>query len=704
VRLNIFNVITHVITYDNYKINHINTHVYFLLFYTQINDYLNFEMNTLTKSLEDLKIILRSPRLHLENFFIDLIAEVDLAFNKKLENEKEGLDITKQEWLLIIGIIKIFREKCFKKISHNNFNRKFSIMFEEKVQMIEKQLEDSNDVSNFMKIGTKIEVIQDEIKEILFSNQTIVFLNNFYGNLDKPLLVIVENEYLKSLEQFKSKLDLEKRDENIFSEKFPPDSRYWNNDNLVKIVHYSSLRKLDQSLLAELKNLEQFRYTTSYADAFHGLKTLGIRNSLGVFKLINTDTYKNKDLANKNIKDISLKSLDGLSQLKELNLAENEFKLIENFAFKKLENLTNLCLQNNRISQISENMLKGLVSLKELNISSNQIQLIENNSFLYLSKLEKLNLSNNNISQINENMLKGLFNLIDLDLKNNSIQLIENNSFLDLSKLEKLNLSNNQVFQISENTLKGLLSVKELDIASNSIHLIENNSFLDLFFLEKLDLAKHQLTQIEAKTFNGLCSLKKLDLTGNKIGIIEDNSFSSLNNLTYLDLKMNNLVKINQNTFNGLKKLEKLNLRDNKYLSSIDDFSFQDLNELSYLDFWGDSINHINLNTFNGLNNLTKLDLAFNQVNSIDDKTFSCLESCKFLDLRGNYLIKINRFTFGGLSNIEEINLFGNKIEDIEELSFDNLKNLENLYLSSNPITSGDGKNFKNNIGFVNLT
>jgi len=194
----------------------------------KIKKYLNFKMNTLTKNLEDLKKILRSPKLHLENLFIDLKAEVDLAFTNKLKNEKEGLDITekegldiaRQEWLLIIGIIEIFREKCFKKISHKDFNREFSIMFEEKVQIIEKQLEDSNDVSSFLKIGTQIEEIKYEIKKILFSKQTIVFFNNFDGNLGKPLLVIVENEYLKSLEQFKSKLDLEIKknmnlDENI---------------------------------------------------------------------------------------------------------------------------------------------------------------------------------------------------------------------------------------------------------------------------------------------------------------------------------------------------------------------------------------------------------------------------------------------------------------------------------------------------------
>ena len=182
-------------------------------------------MNEIKTQLNEIKLMQQAPNLYLAKYIIDLKAEVDLAFTNKLKNEKEGLDIARQEWLLIIGIIEIFREKCFKKISHKDFNREFSIMFEEKVQIIEKQLEDSNDVSSFLKIGTQIEEIKYEIKKILFSKQTIVFFNNFDGNLGKPLLVIVENEYLKSLEQFKSKLDLEIKknmnlDENIRAKKF----------------------------------------------------------------------------------------------------------------------------------------------------------------------------------------------------------------------------------------------------------------------------------------------------------------------------------------------------------------------------------------------------------------------------------------------------------------------------------------------------
>ncbi len=378
-------------------------------------------------------------------------------------------------------------------------------MFEEKVQIIEKQLEDSNDVSSFLKIGTQIEEIKYEIKKILFSKQTIVFFNNFDGNLGKPLLVIVENEYLKSLEQFKSKLDLEIKknmnlDENIFEDILLQYSRNWNDDHPIRVKHYSGSRVLDQSLQVELKSLEQFRYTTTYADAFHGLNTLGIRNSLGVFKSINTDTYKNKDLPKKTIKDVNIKALDGMSQLKELNLAENEFKLIHDFAFKKLQNLTNLCLQNNSISQISENMLKGLFSLKELNISSNQIKLIENNSFLDLSKLEKLNLSNNEIFQINENTLKGLFSLKDLELTNNSIHLIEDNSFSFLNELIYLDLKLNNLVKINQNTFNGLKKLEKLNLRDNkNLSSIDDLSFLDLSELLYLDFWGDSINQINLK-------------------------------------------------------------------------------------------------------------------------------------------------------------------------------------------------------------
>ncbi len=132
-------------------------------------------MEKLTKNFEDIKIILESPRLHQENFFIDLKAEVDLAFAKKWNNENEGLDRIKEELILIVRIIEIFREKCLK-ISNIDFKRKLSIMLGEKIQMIEQQLNDSksNDASNLLKIGTEIEEIQNEIKKTLFSKIRIL--------------------------------------------------------------------------------------------------------------------------------------------------------------------------------------------------------------------------------------------------------------------------------------------------------------------------------------------------------------------------------------------------------------------------------------------------------------------------------------------------------------------------------------------------
>jgi len=119
-------------------------------------------METLKKNLEDLKIIIGTQKVHLENLFTDLKAEVDLAFTKKWNNENE-------EWLLIIDIIEIFRVNCFKKISNIDLKKIISIMFEKKIQMIEQQLNDSksNDASNLLKIGTQIEEIQDEIKKNL---------------------------------------------------------------------------------------------------------------------------------------------------------------------------------------------------------------------------------------------------------------------------------------------------------------------------------------------------------------------------------------------------------------------------------------------------------------------------------------------------------------------------------------------------------
>ena len=73
---------------------------------------------------------------------------------------------------------------------------------------------------------------------------------------------------------------------------------------------------------------------------------------------------------------------------------------IKPYSFQKLKNLKKLNLERN---QIDSNGFQGLDNLEELYLGNNNFAKIESNSFQYLNKLKELDLSSNQIEQIDPN-------------------------------------------------------------------------------------------------------------------------------------------------------------------------------------------------------------------------------------------------------------------------------------------------------------
>jgi len=92
-----------------------------------------------------------------------------------------------------------------------------------------------------------------------------------------------------------------------------------------------------------------------------------------------------------NLRTIELGALNGLTNLKKLELFGNEISEILPGTFQKMRLLQYLNLRNNSIEILNVDAFSGLISLKELDLRTNKLQYVHSNTF-YLYLNTKLNI------------------------------------------------------------------------------------------------------------------------------------------------------------------------------------------------------------------------------------------------------------------------------------------------------------------------
>uniref|UniRef100_H2YIX6 LRRCT domain-containing protein n=1 Tax=Ciona savignyi TaxID=51511 RepID=H2YIX6_CIOSA len=195
------------------------------------------------------------------------------------------------------------------------------------------------------------------------------------------------------------------------------------------------------------------------------------------------------------IKYIGRNSLNGLSNLNELHLDENNItnKGLSPVAFKDATSLMELVLTNNLLTAVPE----GLPA-----------------------SLRVLRLDNNMIQHVSINSLRPLTRLIRLDLSANAIQqtFVEPRAFSGLIRLQTLDISSNQLAQIPKDLPDNL---EELLLSLNRIEYLfstssdAHGSLRGLASLSKLDLSSNMLKSVQTGTFDGLARLRTCELQNN---------------------------------------------------------------------------------------------------------------------------------------------------------------------------------------------
>lgn len=282
--------------------------------------------------------------------------------------------------------------------------------------------------------------------------------------------------------------------------------------------------------------------------------------------------------------------------LKNLDLSNLGFEMLQPENFTKAENLKQLSVAKNKFTKFPVNLYEKMPNLEVLDLSNNQIKYLDSDDFPTKNNLKSLNLSCNNIIELPVNMSQKLTKLKTLDISRNNLSILSNNALNKFTELKKIDLSYNEIADIPSFIFHNMKQLAEVDCSHNKITKIGYFAFSGVTHLKKLLLAHNQLISFDRKIFDADSSIEHLDVSFNQITTLKVDTLAALENLLHFDMTGNPIQKLNNKMFENNRELMTLSL-SHCGLSDIEP------------------------GTFSSLRFLEKLDLSYNQLKTLDRNT-----------------------------------------------------------------------------------
>ncbi|GFT61566.1 chaoptin [Nephila pilipes] len=265
-----------------------------------------------------------------------------------------------------------------------------------------------------------------------------------------------------------------------------------------------------------------------------------------------------------------------------LDLSCNKLLTLSSDNFKCCQNVQILMLDHNNISDIFDGALDGLRNLRVLDLSQNNLESLKENIF-YFTSLERLNLSGNHLLQLPSTILNMVHRTLrNLDLSLNEFKNLSSVNFTNLSKLQALNLSSNHIAFLNGESFRSLPHLLELDLSHNPLNKIQEESSIgylpnlkslslcnsSLILLEAvplpqlhvISLQRNFLFNISQHAFQDCEQVRHLDLSGNFMQDVPLHLWPKMKHLISLDISCNPIEVLNVNSFAGLEKLQSLDI------------------------------------------------------------------------------------------------------------------------------------------------
>ncbi|ETN68058.1 leucine-rich repeat-containing G-protein coupled receptor 4 [Anopheles darlingi] len=347
--------------------------------------------------------------------------------------------------------------------------------------------------------------------------------------------------------------------------------------------------------------------------------------------------------------------------LEVLDLSGNDLTLLPDNGLSALRSLSALHLQRNLLKEIADRAFVGLGTLETLNLADNKLTALTPELFVSSRKIRQVYLQNNSLSVLAPGVFEGLDRLETLDLSHNQLTSVwvKRDTFAGQVRLVVLNLGHNQLSKVDQHVFKGLYSLQILNLEHNAIELIADGAFGDLKNLHALFLSHNRLRQVEPYHFSELYVLHQLILESNQIAYIHERAFENLTHLHDLSLNDNRLEEI-PSGMKSLKFLQSLDLGKNQ-IAEINNASFEGLEELMGLRLVDNQIREISRDTFFALSTIHVLNLASNRIRHIDQSAFSSNPTLRAIRLDNNELEDVSG-VFTSLSSLVYLNISDNRI------------------------------------------
>ncbi|KAB0797932.1 hypothetical protein PPYR_08925 [Photinus pyralis] len=344
---------------------------------------------------------------------------------------------------------------------------------------------------------------------------------------------------------------------------FPGTLRYLRQ--LRKLyVQKNSIGELDEASLVELPNLEVLDLRSNqieHVEAVAFLHASRLRelnlaeNRLGILSddVFNKVAHMKKlDLSRNQLSEISYTVL---RNTKDLQIANVSFNLLSKFpdCIQGMKQLRVLDLTNNKLLNINSTTLKSLSALFELRISKNLIPEIKTNLFGNLPSLKLIYLDNNELVTIESHSFNSLPSLVILKMNNNKLRRLPEFAFYDLPMLQVLELQENQLESISENGFSSITHLLMLNMSHNQFTSLESAGLKNLRSLEMLDMSNNRLSKITNDDFEKMEWLVELRLDNNHICSVQGTPFNEMPRLRILSIKNNKMASFSEKSVRQLR-------------------------------------------------------------------------------------------------------------------------------------------------------
>ncbi|XP_037785286.1 protein artichoke-like [Penaeus monodon] len=475
---------------------------------------------------------------------------------------------------------------------------------------------------------------------------------------------------------------------------------FMNMTELLKLyLSYNLLETINERMLFGLSALNELHLDNNMIreiapNSFHNMSNLEKLNLSGnMLTSIEKSLFKTElrithlIIDNAQVSEIEDGAFDALTYLDTLSLRGNDLYEL-NGGYLKLSQLRNLDLSNNNFQAVGSSALIDLPFLETLDLSECSIEAVPRNFFNNSKTLRSLSLRGNNLTHLEPLVFRSLFDLRRLDISYNALDGQSCRSLLPIKELEQLSISGNPIKHLCPSL--GLLhEMKELYASDIQMTDLKVATMESLRHIEVLDISDNHLTHLPIGSLQD-SSLRRLNLAGNKLKQIPDTLFvdgvSSLELLNISNNPLDRLVNKQVGKRLVLDFLEELVATGTK-LKELASHELLHMPSLRSLNLANGTISKIAQGTFRTLNQLSQLNLGFNLLQTMPRERLRGLPALTHLNLTRNRLKQLDQFPSDS-GNMKVLDVSGNMLTEIEEHVFRHTESLEKIYLGDNWITS----------------